>query len=486
MDLKKLVTDTITSFGRLLLTIVRGLVIVPVITKLIGTDAYGIWAAVLGLVGIVAAFGSLDASNALVRYTPQEEREGQVLVDVLVLVGIATAITGGALFLIDAVVGVIPTSGERQLLVPAVLLIAVQSISQIIRSYPRAIDEIKTFELLNVVQTISEIIGIGVVLYVTRDIVSALWILIGVTTALDSATLLYYRPVDIRLPNVGDLQRYIQFSLPMVGQTLSSRIIRHADKYLLLLFASPTAAAVYAVCTAISKMIENFMQILNPGLYPKVVEAWEQGDYEGLANLYTFILRWFAILGIPAVAGLGVLGHALLVTISTNTIAEMGTILLPLTALAFLIGGFNSPLVFVINAAERNPVLSNVYIFAAIGNLALNIVLIPLFDVFGAVAATTLAYTLITTYLVYWTRGRISYTLPVATTAKSIVATTGMVGLLWTVPPLGSNYLQMAVYPIFGAGIYFATMAVLGGIPWSDFHRIREIILEDQSATSSQ
>lgn len=478
MDLRKLATDTAFSFGRLLLTVVRGLVVVPIITKLIGTGAYGVWAAVLGLVSIATALGSLDAGNALIRYTPEETEEGRVLTDLLLLVGAATVATVAVVVAADAVFGVIPAGSTRDLAVPAVVLIGVRSVSPIVRSYPRAINQVKTQELLNVVQTVAEIAGLAVVLFLTRDIVSALWVLITVTAVIDASTLAYYRPAT-GLPRLSDLRRYLTFTIPMLVQTLSSRTIRNADRYLLLVLASPTAAAVYAVCSSASKLVENFIEVINPSLYPQVVDAWTRNDIETLAELYSFILRWFVLLGVPAVAGMGLLAREILITFSTDAVADLGTVLLPITAFVFLVSGLNSPLVFLVNATEQNAVLSNSYLPAAVLSVVLNLALIPRFDVFGAVAATGVGYGIVTVYLVYWTRRRVAYRLPVVTTVRSVAATAVMAAAVLAAPPLGSTYLQMAVYPVAGATVYFATMAVIGGIPWSDINTVRQIVSTD-------
>lgn len=475
MDLRKLLTDVGVSGGRTVLDVLRGLIVVPIITKLIGTDAYGLWATLLGIVSIATALGTIDAGNALVRYTPEETREGEAFVDILGIVLVTGTATAVLFLLADAAIGIVPAGTGQSLIYAAAALILVRSTSTIVRNYPQARDEVKFFELLNVTQTVLEVAALGLVLFFLRDITAGFWALVGVTLLVDVATLAYYRPTP-GIPDPGDVRRYVAFSLPMVVQTVSSRTIRHVDKFLLLYFISPTAAAVYAVAAAMGKFVENFMQALNPGLYPKVVRAWREDDHDQLAQLYTFIFRWFVIIGLPAVAGLGVLSRPILATVATDVVATRGRLLLPAMAFAFLVGGFNSPLVFVINAAEHNEQLSISYAAAAAANVVLNLVFVPRFGTAAAAATTLVSYAFITAYLVRWTRSRVAFSLPLATTLRSLVATGVMVFVLHRVVPPFRFPVMLAVYPMVGATLYFATMFVVGGVRREELRNVYGVL----------
>jgi O-antigen/teichoic acid export membrane protein len=477
MDYRTMITDIVTSLGRQVITLARGIVLIPLITKLMAPGSYGIWATVLGVVSIVSGVGSLDLGNALVRYTPDERAEGEVFFDLLLLVSLTGTATVGVLLLLDRQFEIIPST-SAELMLAAAALILLRSFEKVTKTYPQARNQVKVFESLNTAQIVAETVGLAVFFYVSQDLVVGLWTLAVISLVVNVGTVFYYRPTGSGIPELRAVQTYLTYSIPIMVKMVSHRVIRHADKYLLLYLVSPTAVSVYAICTTTGKVVEDLGETVNPTLYPNVIQAWRNDDIESLGRTYTTIFRWFTILGLPAVVGLGILARPLLATISTTSIADQGLYLLPVTAAAFLIGGFNSPLQFIINAAERNELLSNTSLAAAVANIALNVLLIPEFGIFGAAAATIISYSMITFYLLYWTRTRVPFRLSAGTFAKSLLSVTVMASTLLLIPLSPTYPVQLVVYPIVGAIIYFAAMVLIGGIEREEFEHARRILGE--------
>lgn len=476
MDSKKLFTDFSVSLIRKGVTIVRGFIMIPLLTKLLGTDAYGLWASILGLVTIASGVGSFDFSSALIRYTPEEDISGQTFVDLTVLTGASAVVTGGLFVVVDTVVGILPPGVDSgNLLVATVALIVAYSLQNTVRNYPKAQNRVKFYELIHISQIVLEILALVIAIFLTNNIIFAFWSIFGVAVVVNSgiivATLLRQQP----RPNSSNFKKYITFSLPMAVQTFMGRSIRNIDKYLLLILASPTAVGVYAVSSAIGQTLENIAQALNPTLYPAVVRAWRDNEYDVLSDIYQKIIRWFVILGVPAVTGLTILASPLLVTLSTDAIAKQGRYLLPILAIAFVISTINGPLVFIIQASERTESLMKIYTVGAVVNVIINLLAIPRYGSLGAAVATLLTYVVITAYIYIWVKKRIPLSLPIKTTVKSVFSAGVMTSCLLAIPPL-FELLQIVIYPIVGAVVYLVTMVVIRGISREEVFTIKNTI----------
>ncbi|MFC6976824.1 hypothetical protein ACFQL1_22350 [Halomicroarcula sp. GCM10025709] len=57
MDFRKVLTDSGVSLFRQIVSLSRGILVVPIITKLIGVDTYGVWTLVFSVVTIYAGVG---------------------------------------------------------------------------------------------------------------------------------------------------------------------------------------------------------------------------------------------------------------------------------------------------------------------------------------------------------------------------------------------------------------------------------------------
>lgn len=482
MDFRKVTTDTLVSSGRLFVGTLSGIIIIPVITKLMGADKYGIYITIFALVSVFTTTGGLHLKGALIRYTSKEEIRDQALYDTLALsVGSAVVFTG-IFFTLHYTIGVLPVNdadlAKEALIVGTGIYILLSILSSILVNYPRAKHQVKRTELILLVKQLLESLVLIPVLYFRRDLAIAIWSIVFVALLLNVGLLVIVLPRPTVRPKISRFGKYLRYSLPMVPKALSARILTHADKYLILYFLSPTATGIYSVAYGVTTMLQTLSSPLNSTLYPTVSSAWDNQESEELRRLYASIIKGYSLIGIPAVVGLTLLSGPVLRFISTPEVAEEGQILVPLLAVGFLFRGYENFCTYILKAAEETWKIGSIIVIAMVMNLCLNVVLIPTAGIVGAAIATLLSHILIASYILYHALEHLELSLPYLTIGKSFVASGLMaIGLLVLPFPYGMVG-KLVVYPVVGVFVYAVTMVLIGGLTRSDRETIRRFVFE--------
>lgn len=464
MKSRKIFGDALVSSLRITLAILRGIILIPIITNLLGEEAYGIWVVYIAIINMVASVGGFHFYGALIRYTPQEDHEGQTLVDTLSLAIGSAAVFGLILLGLEIFIGVIPGVNGGDAVPAVILLLCSKIVLSVAKNYPRALNQVKVYEAVETVQLLLETILLSIIFWQFGSLIAGLWTLVAVTIGLNVALCLFYLPRDLRTPDISSFGRYLRYSAPMVPKSMGTQILGNADRYLINLLISPTAVAVYAVSYSVARMIQNITTPLNSTLYPAVSKAWEESDFGSVERLYQQIFRTYTLIGIPAVVGISILAGPILTLISTEQIASNGQYLLPVLAFGFFVRGYDNPLAYVFNAAEKNIILAKTLIGAAAGNVILNIVLIPIYEVFGAVVATIVSQGIIFIYLYVRVQEILDIGLPVRTVGWSLVASLLMAAILIYQPITLSRQIKLIVYPFEGVVIYGLIIVASGQV----------------------
>jgi O-antigen/teichoic acid export membrane protein len=376
---------------------------------------------------------------------------------------IMAILCGVGVYILAGIFNLLPLVEQNMSLLIAVsLLVGVRIIANILYNYPRARNQVKIFETINLSKLLLESLLLAVVFWWFQSIPLALWSLVGISTVFSAVLAVIYFPRDLHLPNVFSFRQYLEYGIPMMPKVMGARLLSNADKYLLTVLISPTAVAVYAVSYSIAKLLQNFTSPLNSTLYPAVSAAWEDGEFVRLGELYTQIFRGYTLIGVPAVAGVSILAEPLLTLISTERIAEQGVYILPWLAVTFYVRGYDNPLTYVLNAAEENIKLAKIVITASVMNILLNIILIPILGIFGAVVATLVSQLLVAGYIYANVKSKIDIQLPGRSIVRSVLATLLMAVILIFQPFVLSSIQKVILFPLIGVFVYLLTLFLIG------------------------
>jgi len=481
MDFRKIVTDSAVSTLRTLLFTGRRLLVIPLLTKLIDVGSYGFWATSMGLVLLFAKIGGLQMSNALIRYTSQETDEagtfgGTFLVTLFGALLAAAGFMGFAVLTGFLEQASVPTAERDVLLATIAMMVFARTLFGYLSNYPRALNRVKEFEAIQLIELAFEVLAIAVTLYVTRSVVWGMVALVTVLVVTDIGLLVRYVGTSISVPSQTRIRKYVSYSFPLIFKGVSAMLLANADKFLVLYLLSPAAAGVYAAAYTICGVFRSLSSVLNPTLYPAVSAAWDDGEMADLRSLYRGVLMGYTILALPALVGLTLVAPSFIRLLSTEAVGDGATVLVPVIGVGLLFRAYEGPLSYILKADERTTVLGAVVVLAATVNLALNVLLIPSLELMGAAIATLVSEVLIFGVVFWYARSLVKLVMPLRVVVKTLLASALMAAVLLAVPIDRTTIQYLLVAPPLGVGVYFAVMFVTGGFPDALADRVRAVV----------
>jgi len=330
---------------------------------------------------------------------------------------------------------------------------------------------------VKLVRALAESVVLAVVFLLGGGIVAgfaALFALLAVINAVIVA--IVFLRFDVPAPDPLNFRQYLAYGIPMVPKELSSKLLTHTDKYLLLYFFEPMAVAIYVVAQSICKPIVRLTAVFNPTLYPTISREWDDGHFGAITDIYRSIFRYYAILGIPAMVGIVVLAEPLISLLSTSEIARKGAHLVPVFIFGYFLRGYNTSLEYVLTSAERTDIIGMSVVVSALFNLVVNVALIPLFGIAGAAVATVMSYVLLFSITVYFAAAAITLTVPWKTIGRSSVAAATMGAVLLVVDPGSGVIPKLLLTPILGVVVYFGVLSVIGEFSKAELFSAKAVI----------
>lgn len=479
MDFRKILTDSAVSLLRKLVVMARGILVVPIITKLLGVDIYGIWTLIFAIITIFTGVGGLHLHGTLVRYKPTEAEPGQAVSDLLLIAGFA-AVVAGALFpvAIDAIGLSIPSGSVWGMDIPTIagLIVAAKIVGLVLKNIPRSEGRVKEYELVTLTERTLETVALVVTLTITRDIVAGLLAILLTISASYIAILLLYLPGRVRWPDTGNFRRYLSYSTPMVVREFSSKLLAQSDKFLILFFLSPVDVGIYSVAFGVSALVPGLTRVFNSTLYPSVTSAWEEGRFDEIQTFYDRFLSGYVLLVVPAVFGITLLASPILRLLATPEVARKGWILVPVITVAFVFRGFEHVITYLLNATEETEKVAIADSLALIVNLALNVLLIPIIGLMGAAVAMAVSMAIRLGYIYHHVDKHVPIPIPTGRLLKSVFSAGVMAAiLLYVVFKPDWVVLQLILYPLVGAVVYFGVVYYVGGLTERDINLVRSL-----------
>ena len=187
------------------------------------------------------------------------------------------------------------------------------------------------------------------------------------------------------------------FGISMVIMSVSTVIFSNADTILITFFLSLEDVGLYQAAFPTTKILANFSTTLLIVLLPLTSELWARKKFgvlkEGVKDLY----KYAALILIPACFTM-IIFPDLIIRILFGPAYEPAANVLRILAVAALInvsGGINSG---VLSGIGKHSIVGKIFLSAAILNIVLNIILIPIIGIEGAAIATLISFAIISVW----------------------------------------------------------------------------------------
>jgi O-antigen/teichoic acid export membrane protein len=376
----------------------KAFIMMPFITKYLGTLNYGIWSQVMVIVSVFSPLVFFGMDNSLARFLPgkplaeqKKEFTGWLIFglfnSLMILAIIACSrhwfsiiFFGGnddyPLFVLLAGINVISTA----------LLTG-------IRNWFRIQSRALAIVFLTVLQNLMQMLVLILILINQLGLHElVLWSLVtDFSIVLGYIVYLYFKDV-FKKPSLSWLKPYFRFGVVFLPAGYAVWVLNSLDRVFLAHYHTLEDIGIYSIGFTFGYTL--IQMIVNPiwNLFPtRAAELYNQNNIDELNILFNQSIKFICWIIFPSILGLALIGDSLLAIITTNDFVD-GYLVIPIILTGYLFLMLSAYFEFIV-ILKNKPWLSTYFtLTACFVNVALNFILIPRFSYMGAAIATMLSF----------------------------------------------------------------------------------------------
>jgi len=461
-----------------LAVVLKGLIILSILTKLLGAENYGIWAQLMVTVSLIIPIATLGLPYTLVRFLAAEKNKREIqdgFYSVISLIFVVGLIISLFLIIFSSSISNFFGSENPTLVKILAFIILLECLNLTFLNLFRAFQEMKKFSFLMLSQAFGDIglIAVAVILgYGLFGVISAL-LIIRITVFLIMGSIII-KKIGMKIPSFSRVKEYLSFGLPTMPGNFSTWVLQSSDQYLIGYFLGATFVGYYAPGYAVGNIIFLFIVPLGFVLPAILSKLFDENKINEVKICLKYSLKYFLAIAIPSVFGVSALSKQLLTIFSTPEIASSGYLIVPFVSFGILLLGSSAVIDQILSLVKKTILDTKIWLTAAVLNLGLNFIFIPKFGILGAAFTTLIAYTLAFILTWYYSFREFQFEIDWKFIVKSIFASLLMtVFIIWFTPV---ELLKTIIAIISGALIYGILIFLFKGFSKKEIEFLKELI----------
>lgn len=464
---QKFTKDTIIVGITQLSLSLRGLILLPVITKLLGAANYGIWVQVGISLSLVAGFCGVG-SFAFMRFFAGETNKEKIrngFFSLLIFIFSLSCLVALIIFFFATPLAESLFGGREatNIVRLSALILPFFAVNSLFLFFFRTFRKMKLYGLLLLVQSYAEM-GIAILLILTGRGIFGVVLAMLITYLASELGMLFLiiREVGFGFPPISSfvkMKDYLRFDIPYIPSNLCLWIANTSDRYVIAIFLGIAATGIYSAGYTLGALTMLYLGPLNIVLVPALAHLYDNNQIQDVKIHLTYSLKYFLLLAIPSAAGLSLLAKPILQVLTTPEFAAAGSTVVPFVAASMILRGASGIITQPINLVKRTGILGIAWGIAAALNLGLNLFLIPRWGIVAAAITTLLSFAVATTLTSYASFKYLKFDIDWLSILKSITASVIMCIIIWYIHPI--ELLDVLLCIGIGAGIYAAILFLL-------------------------
>jgi len=478
-EYKKFAKDVgVIGIAELVLAL-RGLFLIPIIAKTLGASGYGIWAQVVVTLKFIAPIASLVLSFTFVRFFAGQRDKKKIqegFFSIFVTIFFWSSFIALIMFFLATPIAsiIFKDPNATGIVKITAILIPFSNINTLFLFFFRTFRQMKTYSALMITQNFGEIALVFYLVQSGYGIFGAVTSLLIINVLMDLIMLgLIMSQIGIKIPRFSNMRSYLKFGLPLIPSNFAHWITDWSDRYVIVLFIGMGSVGIYSAAYRIGSIILLFITPLNLVMVPALSKSYDEGKIEEVKNLLSYSLKYLLLLIIPSAFGLSILGKSILRIMTKPEFVSSGALIIPFVAMSMVLFSVYEVIWQVINLVKKTKTIGIIWGFAALTNLGLNIIFVPLIGILGAAITTLIAFAMITSlaafYSLKWLKFEIDWQFILKSVAASIVMSL-IIRLIFPTQTL-SIFLCVGV----GIMVYVAVLFLLKGFTREEMRFFRDI-----------
>jgi O-antigen/teichoic acid export membrane protein len=453
--------------------IIMSVTFIPIVTRLYSPDDYGNYATVLSIHNMLQTF-VFWLESVVKRYYAQSKQNNElnilfmgtmllsssITVVLIIFVLVFTFISGN---------GINPDFKLMLWILPLYLLIS--NLSSHILSYIQSgynIIEYSIWSILKVV--VAPVLGFAFSIYIMPSTLS-----LFVSYVICDVFILFvafqrhkrsFQPFDLHMLNLTHLLKYVRYGLPLFPSMIFYTIFNVSDRLLLQAMSNAEQVGVYSINYQIVTLMGGVLvSVIAVPFDPLLVMYWEKHGKHITELILSHIARLYIFMAFPAMFGLIVI-HKELMPFIIDVKYLSNNYLIEILVISVIFQGFS-------NLAEKGILLSEktqYYAYsngaAALINIVINVVTIPIYGYIAAAASTLIGRVLQFGLLYSFSRKTLVLRIPWIELAKSLIASLLMSLTIIYVDIPDYGMITPLLRILLAIIVYIGIMIAVKGIPY--------------------
>lgn len=455
---KKLIKNTalitVGNFASKLLTFF----LLPLYTAILTTAEYGVADLMTTTVNLISPFFTLIISEAVMRFALDKEcNKSQVL-----SIGLYITLLGSVTMLVFSPL-IRFSSDLKPYYVLFVLYFFVVTLQTVLSQFVKGIEKVTVYASSGVLHTVTSITFNILFLVVFKIGINGYLLSMVLSNAITIVYLflgaeLWRYVIPPKEVSCELIRKMLQYCLPMIPNSLSWWVSNSSDKYMLTFFCGVATTGVYSVSQRIPSLFATISTIFISSWQISAIDDF--GSKESI-GFYSRIYRIYSTFNILVLSGLILLVKPLARFLFSKSFFD-GWQFVPVLLMAFLFQAMSSYLGTIYTSAKKTKMLFVSTIVAAMANIALNAILIPVLGAQGAAIATFASYFIVWLMRLIDTRKIIKLEIAYKTDIISYLLLVAQICIV----------VSDSSFMYFGSCVVFALLTVL------NYSVIKEIIMK--------
>jgi len=391
-----------------------GFLLTIVITRVFGAEGFGFFSICLAVLGIISIFSLFGTNTALLRFTAENraKREGKLIKlaysKVLKFVLFLSLIFAVLLFLLSEQIALhIFNSVELKawLKISALAIIPFNLIA-LHSDALRGLKKVKsTVFFRDVSKKLFPLVFLVVlILFLNKTTTPIISYTLGITLAMILVIFIWRKRLS-RISHLGERGRsYLKgifgVSFPMFLSGSMFLILEWTDRIILGIYESGAVVGIYSLAQQVSQLAILGLISINTISAPKIAEAYGKNSYKDLKEVVKHSSKLIFWSSVPLLIFLIIFAPYILQIFGKEFID--GRVFLIILSIGFFVNAICGSNGHLLQMTGREKIHRNIVSIAALMNLILSFILIPVFGGVGAAVSTAIS-------MVFWNIASVTY-----------------------------------------------------------------------------
>lgn len=470
-----------------LLVTLSALILLSLLTKTIGAQGYGMWAQVDVTIQLAIGIVGLGLPFALSRFLAAETDKGKLqdgFYSAFTIVTLAALAASILLILVAKPVAAAFFAGATQIVRITGLIVLVWSLDLMLLGLFRARRQMRSYAIFMIATKFGEVGLIAYLVLNGHGILSVILCLLAVRTLIFLALFFFVKSqIGIKRPRFCTSREYLSFSLPTIPGLISDWVVASSDRYIIGYFLGVTSVGIYSASYNLGILPLVLAGVLGFVLPPTLSKLYDEGRMNEVKTLLSYSLKYLLMIAIPFVCGAAVLSKQVLRLFSTSEIASQGYYVVPVVALATLLVCICIPFDEILVLVKKTKIGGIACTLAALINLGLNLLIVPIWGILGAAITTLIAYSVLVAIEVHYSLKEFRFDIDWRFIIKSLIASAIMTLVIWSMHP--QSNLNIIITALVGVAVYGAAIFLLRGFAKEEISFFRGLVQRGGPAANS-